>query len=77
MEEGAKTQEKELEKIKIKESEKDTNKQQTSAGIPKGVTKINKLYKKVDKQESLKKEAEREEKLHREYIKNKRKRKTT
>ena len=33
----------------------DKNKQQTSAGIPKGVTKINKLYKKVDKQKSFKK----------------------
>ena len=32
----------------MKEREKDTPKQQTSAGIPKGVTKINKLYKKVE-----------------------------
>ena len=46
MDEGAKTQLKELEEIKIKESNKD---------IPKGVTKINKLYKKVEKQESFKK----------------------
>ena len=31
--------------------EKDTNKQQTPAGIPKGVTTITKLYKNVDKQD--------------------------
>ena len=56
-----------MEEITKTDIEKDKNKQQTPVGIPKGVTKINKLYTNLDKQEKLKKGAE----------KNKRKRKTT
>ena len=70
MDEGVKT-EKKMEEIIKKEFEKDKNKQQTPAGILKGVTKINKLYANVDKQEKFLKR--RQEKLHREYIKKQKK----
>ena len=61
MNEGVQNRQRELLKIKNKEINKETKK--------KGSTQIDKVYVKVDKQESILKTAQKDEELHREYLK--------
>ena len=64
MNEGAKNQQKELEEIKTKEINKETNKTPIVVHKAEGSTKIDKVYGKVVKQESIKKNAQKDEDLH-------------
>ena len=67
MNEGVQNQQKELKKKKLIRTQQKT----IVVDIPEGSKQIDKVYGKVDKQESILKTAQKNEDLHREYLKNK------
>ena len=73
---GVINQEKDFVEIKNKENNRE-NKKTIVVDIPEGSTQLYKVYEKVEKQERIQKTAQRDEERHKEFLKNKNKKKNT
>ena len=69
MDEGVKNQEKELEEINREKVNIKENSQPKIIQITEGSTRLDKVFKTVDKHERIKKTAQRNEKIHKEFLK--------